>query len=240
MYIIEGNIGAGKSTFLNLIKIFLPQYSVHQEPVDTWHKKKEGQSLLESFYTTPKRWAYTLETLSLINRVKEHLAIQEMPGISIAERSVYSGNYCFAKNGYLNQFLDPIEWFAYNEWFNFMVPGKCKTPTGFIYLQVSPEKSYERVLKRNRSSENGLTLEYLKEINKRHEEFLIQKYNVLPELQNIPVLILNVNENFDKHTLKLQEHLNKVEKFIEETQVQKLTNLNNLKTSGIFNKSLDI
>jgi len=33
MYIVEGNIGAGKSTFLKLLSQHVPQVTVVQEPV---------------------------------------------------------------------------------------------------------------------------------------------------------------------------------------------------------------
>ena len=38
MYILEGNIGAGKSTFLHLVKQQLPDISIALEPMDNWQK----------------------------------------------------------------------------------------------------------------------------------------------------------------------------------------------------------
>ena len=77
MFILEGNIGAGKSTLLQLIKEQLPHISVALEPVDDWQKQIYGQSLLTNFYQNGKRWAYTFETFTMMNRAKEHIAIQE-------------------------------------------------------------------------------------------------------------------------------------------------------------------
>ena len=64
MYIVEGNIGAGKSTFLQLIDTHMPDVSVALEPVNNWQNQIYGQSLLTNFYKNPKPWAYTLETLN--------------------------------------------------------------------------------------------------------------------------------------------------------------------------------
>src|SRR3989337_1493014 len=99
MYILEGNIGAGKSTFLRLIKEHMPEIDVSFEPVHNWQKKVYGQSLLANFYQYPKRWAYTLETFAMICRVIEHLKDQSRCyQKKIIERSIYSGHYCFTLN----------------------------------------------------------------------------------------------------------------------------------------------
>ena len=91
-------------------------------------------------------------------------------------------------------FLDEVEWNVYNQWFNFMIPGKCKTPKGFIYLSVDPEVAYERIKKRNRASEKQITLAYLKQIHEKHEQFLVRKEGVLPELASVPLLVIDCNQ----------------------------------------------
>ena len=76
MYLIEGNIGAGKSTFLQLLKNSLPHLEVIFEPVNVWHTAEHGKSLLQNFYTDTKRWAYTMESFTLINRIFENSKIK--------------------------------------------------------------------------------------------------------------------------------------------------------------------
>ena len=76
MYIVEGNIGAGKSTFLRLIQAQLPQVSVVFEPLHNWQSQVYGQSILSQFYNDPHRWAYTMETLAMACRVQEHIQEQ--------------------------------------------------------------------------------------------------------------------------------------------------------------------
>ena len=215
MYIVEGNIGAGKSTFLKLIKKHLPHIGVTLEPLDNWQQKLTGQSLLANFYQEPKRWAYTLETLTMMSRVKDHLHEQTKPDPrTVIERSIYSGHYCFARNSFETGFLTETEWLIYCQWFNFLVPNRCKTPHGIIYLHVEPETAYERVRKRNRYAEKKMTLKYLKQIHQRHEDFLLHKKNILPELKTVPVLVLNCNAEFETDLKQLKEHLDKVEQFL--------------------------
>lgn len=66
---IEGNIGSGKSTLMNLLKTkvqsleFLPNSQIMflDEPVEEWKSINSDPSLniLQTFYEDPKRWAYS-------------------------------------------------------------------------------------------------------------------------------------------------------------------------------------
>jgi len=219
MYIVEGNIGAGKSTFLKLIEQKLRHVSVALEPLHNWQSTAHGQSLLSDFYQDPTRWAYTMETLTMICRVREHMQEQSLNNPNrIVERSIYSGHYCFAYNGYEQGFMSAVEWKTYETWFNFLIPNHCKPPLGFIYLRVDPEIAYERIKKRNREAEKTITLQYLRQIHHKHEKFLIEDKKTLPNLRLTPVLILDCNEEFEANENKLQEHIAKVQQLMTTTQ----------------------
>ncbi len=218
MYILEGNIGTGKSTFLRLLKTHAPHIKIILEPVHNWQKKLYGQSLLANFYTNPKRWAYTFETLTMMYRVKEHLKEQqytEQP--KVIERSIYSGYYCFAQNGYQQGFLDDTEWFLYKEWFTLLVSGKCRTPKGFIYLRVNPEIAYKRIKKRKRDAEKTMHVSYVKQIHDQHEQFLVEKLGILQELKNVPVLLLDCNQEFETDMARFEQHVHELMSFINQT-----------------------
>lgn len=215
MYIVEGNIGAGKSTFLTLIKRTLPQLDVIFEPLTTWHAEEHGQSLLSTFYQDPRRWGYTMETFTMASRVIEHLQHQKKPNaLRIIERSIYSGHYCFARNSYAQGFLTPIEWNLYTHWFNTLIP-QCKAPEGFIYLRVDPAIAYERIKKRSRSGESTISQEYLEQIHEQHDRFLLKKHDVLPDLAAVPVLVLNCDKEFEADPKLFQEHAAQVKQFMK-------------------------
>jgi len=218
MYILEGNIGAGKSTFLKMLAHALPSISISLEPINNWQKQVYGQSLLTNFYQNPNRWAYTLETFAMMSRVQEHIQEQKNTGCIIFERSVYSGHYCFAQNSNENGFMSELEWELYTHWFHFLIPGRCMAPQGFIFLQVDPQIAYERIRKRNRHAEKNLSLAYLKQIDKKHELFLLEKKNILHELIDVPVLILNCNEEFETDTVQFKNHVEQVQQFLSQTQ----------------------
>jgi deoxyadenosine/deoxycytidine kinase len=216
MYILEGNIGAGKSTFLKLISQHLPHISVIFEPLHTWQADAQGESVLHKFYQNPHRWAYTIETVAMINHVRDHIAQQTKSPLLVMERSIYSGHYCFAQNDYNNGYMSDMEWDIYNQWFNFLTI-HCKPPIGFIYLKTDPEIAHQRIEKRSRASESGLPLAYLQQIATCHEQFLINKEHVIPELKNVPVLVLDCNTEFETNREVSMHHMNAVDRFIQDT-----------------------
>jgi deoxyadenosine/deoxycytidine kinase len=215
MFLIEGNIGSGKTTLLKKIEKELPFLNVVFEPVNQWNNCTTGQSLLDNFYKNPNRWAYALETFAMACRIKEYLNESRIDQNKIMERSIFSGHYCFAKNDYLSGYINTMEWEIYKSWFYFLINQKIKSPQGFIYLKTDPEIALERIKARSRSGENSITLNYLKEIDKRHDEFLIEKKDLSKNLKNVPVLTLDCNFDFENNRKKESEILDKVNNFIK-------------------------
>lgn len=216
MYLLEANIGAGKTTFLRLIQERLPEIAVIFEPVHNWQGQVYGQSILSSFYQDPHRWAYTMETLAMACRVQEHLVEQENPNpFRLMERSIYSGHYVFATNGYHNGFLSELEWQIYLEWFKFLVTGRCKAPQGFIYMRTTPEIAFERIKKRDREAEKTISIEYIRQIHECHENFLIKKQGLLAELIDVPVLVLDCNEEFETNPQQFDAHAREISAFLQ-------------------------
>lgn len=215
MYILEGNIGVGKTTFLTLLKKHCPNIDILNEPVANWSQEQHGQSLLADFYQDTSRWAYTLETFTMICRVHDHLREQNHKNPKrILERSIYSGHYCFARNSFESGNLNPTEWAIYKKLADLLIHMQCKPPLGFIYLKANPEVCFQRVQKRNRSSEKDLTLEYIKKIDHWHDTLLIAKLGLTKTLKSVPVLILDCNEDFVENHANMAKHAEKVTAFL--------------------------
>ena len=134
------------------------------------------------------------------------------------ERSVYSGHHCFAYNGFLSGFMTNLEWAIYCRWFDFLVGKKHITPQGFIYLQTTPPISYERIKRRSRPEEKAMTLEYLEQMHKRHEEFLLLKKNASSAIKKVPVLVINCDKEFETNKLQTHKMFDALEKFLNQTQ----------------------
>lgn len=217
MYIVEGNIGVGKSTFLSLIQEHLPALKCSTEPVETWADQSFGKSLLEQFYTAPHRWAYTIETLAMICRSRDHVIAQQQHPHHLMERSIYSGHYCFALNGKQEGYFTDMEWDLYSQWVDFLFTEKCRPPRGFIYLQADPEICHARIAQRKREGESLIPLDYLQKIHDKHEQFLLTKHGISSTIVNVPVLTLDANIDFVDSPGKMKEHAARVAQFITET-----------------------
>lgn len=215
MIIVEGTIGAGKSTFLKILEKSFPSISIACEPVHNWEKHLYGQSLLANFYQQPQRWAYTFELMTLMHRAHDYESLQKNSHTNLfIERSLYSGYYCFAYNSFMQGFMSPLEWAQYQEWFKFLVIQKCQPPQGFIYLKIDPLVAYERIKKRNRYAEKTISLAYLKQIHERHEDFLVSGKQKLESIRHVPVLILDVTKDFEHDPEQMRSLLSQVDAFV--------------------------
>ncbi len=205
--IVEGNIGAGKSTFLRLLNEQLDVHVVY-EPHEQW-QDVEGHNLLDKFYSDTSRWAYTFQTYAFITRIleAERQAHTTDKQNLILERSVYSDRYCFAKNAYEMGTMSSLEWTLYKQWFSWLVDTYTVKPDGFIYLQTTPDTCFERMKKRNRSEEATVSHDYLTAIHQKHEQWLIGKDGVADYLKDIPVLVLPCDIDFENNQLEQEKHM---------------------------------
>ncbi|MDP3889121.1 MAG: deoxynucleoside kinase [bacterium] len=210
-FIVEGNIGAGKSTFLRLIKDYL-NVQVVPEPHQKWQTVAGTQNLLEKFYQDTQRWAFTFQSNAFISRVKEQQdAEKQNPyAIQVLERSVFSDRYCFAKNCFELGYMNALEWKLYQEWFSWLVDNYATRPTGFIYLRTDPKICYQRLLKRNRHEEISVSLDYLQKLHDKHETWLIQKQGISDYLKDVSVLILECNGDFETNSDELKKHIQNI------------------------------
>ncbi|MCF7900505.1 deoxynucleoside kinase [Candidatus Babeliales bacterium] len=214
-FIVEGNIGAGKSTFLKLIKDRLPVQIVY-EPHKKWQSVQGGDNLLDKFYQDTKRWAYTFQSYAFVTRILEQQqnAKENVYGIQVLERSVYSDRYCFAKNCFEMGTISPLEWNLYQEWFEWLVTNYAPRPTGFIYLKTEPQVCFDRLTKRARHEESAIPLSYLESLHAKHEDWLINKKDIASYLHTIPVLVLDCNNDFENTEEEMEQHLQKIAEFI--------------------------
>ena len=94
MFFLEGNVGTGKSTFLQKLKE--NGIDVIFEPVDIWTsiKNDNGKTLLEEFYNDQKRYAYTFQSIAFRTRVQN---IENSKVNTVIERSIFTDRNVFAK-----------------------------------------------------------------------------------------------------------------------------------------------
>lgn len=218
-FVVEGNIGVGKSTFLRLIKERL-EVQVVYEPIARWQDVGGTGNLFEKFYTDTARWAYSFQSYAFITRILEQEMCSKTAGslVQILERSVFSDRYCFAKNCYELGVMSLLEWQMYQDWFSWLVENHLQKPAGFIYLMCEPEVSYERLKKRNRSEEVGVSLEYLRLLDTKHKQWLIEKKDVSADVRDVPVLLLDCSGEFERDKHIQEQFFAKIAQFIQQHQ----------------------
>ncbi len=211
--LVEGNIGTGKSTFLTLLKNYLPATIVH-EPHELW-QNIGGENLLEAFYKDTPRWAYTFQSYAFISRLLEQdrAALSSDNQLVILERSVYSDRYCFAKNCYETGLMTSLEWKLYQEWFKWLSEKYAPIPSAFIYLRTQPEISYKRIVQRNRSEESTIDFSYIEKIHAQHEAWLIDKEGITGPIKEVPVLVLDCDTDFKSNRKEQEKHVENIVTF---------------------------
>lgn len=216
LLIVEGNMGAGKSTFLTILKKRL-DLDIIYEPTDKWQNVGADGNILDLFYKDTKRWAYTFQSFAFITRVQavlDAMKRKDAKKLQVLERSVYCDRFCFAKNCYESGTMTALEWQMYKDWFTWLVESYTQRPDGFIYLKTEPKTCYDRMKKRDRNEERSVPFSYLELLNKKHEDWLIDKTETIDYIKNVPILILDCNIDFESNKVEQDKHIQAVSDFI--------------------------
>lgn len=143
--VIDGNIGSGKTTQLNLLKKI--GLSIRCEPIQEWP--------LELFYKDMSRWAFLLQ-IRILQTIRPC-----SKGTHIYERGLLGTRHVFWEYLKAKGFVTPEEHTAYESAYE----RYGWQPDLYIYLSKSPETAYEHIQKRGQVGDTGVTLDYLKELD---------------------------------------------------------------------------
>ena len=185
---VDGNRGSGKSTLLQQLKLkyelkeLLPEDHTQkiiflQEPVDEWNTIQDhhGVSILQHFYNDQQKYAFSFQMMAYITRLKILMeAIEKYPdAIIIMERSLGTDKNIFAKMLYQDEKINEIEYKIYLKWFDEFTKNIPKL--NIIYLRVKPTTCMQRIKMRNRTGEEGITLEYIEKCHTYHDDWIMEE-----------------------------------------------------------------
>jgi deoxyguanosine kinase len=174
--VIEGNIGAGKTTLAGRIADQFDARLILERFADN--------PFLPKFYDDPDKYSFPLELSFLADRYKqlrEELVSQEL------FKTFTVADYYFMKSlVFAASTLTGDEYNLYRQIF-YIIYGSLPKPDIYVYLHLTPERLLQNIEKRGRNYEKSITKEYLKKVQDNYFTFFRQN----PENR---YLIIDINE----------------------------------------------
>jgi deoxyadenosine/deoxycytidine kinase len=173
--VIEGNIGAGKTSLASLLaeetgsRLVLEAFS--------------DNPFLAKFYEDPDRYAFQLELSFLSERyhqIKTELGHPDLFGQSVISDYFLAKSFIFSKYN-----LKDDEMKLFEKLFS-IINLQAPKPDLYVYLHVPAEKLLENIRQRGRSYEKHIKYEYLKEVEKGYFGFFKSQ-------QEMKILILDTS-----------------------------------------------
>ncbi|MGC9332267.1 MAG: deoxynucleoside kinase [Bacteroidales bacterium] len=192
--IIEGNIGVGKTSFVQKFCKLKNYRGVYEH--------FENNPFLPKFYENPEKYAFTVEMSFLADRY--HQLNKEIHQHDIFTNGVASDYYLVKSLIFARSTLNSQEYDLYRNIFN-IIYQRLPSPDVYVYLHKSPEKLLSNIHKRGRYYEKNISTDYLKSIENSYFTFFKQH-------PGIPVFVINVEDlNFVKSDDDFLKIVNQIE-----------------------------
>ncbi|AMP07091.1 deoxynucleoside kinase [Collimonas pratensis] len=177
--VVEGPIGAGKTTLTNKIAAHLGARVLLEQP--------QANPFLEKFYRDAPRYALSTQMFFLFQRINQ---LRETSQNDLFDgRGHLVADFLLAKDAiFASLTLADEELKLYQQMYDHLRP-QAATPDLVIYLQAEPETLIERIKKRGIEMESAITQDYLARLCESYSRFF-------HHYDDAPLLIVN-NEHLD-------------------------------------------
>ncbi len=170
--LVAGNIGSGKTSLTERIGARLGWRTAFESVADNPY--------LAEFYADMRAWSFHLQVFFLGHRAKQHLALAQSPESTIADRSIYEDAFIFARALHHLGNLNERDYQSYRTVFDLVMAG-LPHPDLLLYLRAPVSVLLERIRRRGRGMESGISKEYLSLLDTFYEEW-IQTFDLCPVL----------------------------------------------------------
>ncbi len=161
--VIEGNIGAGKTTLATRLADQLNGHLILEHFADN--------PFLPKFYEDPGKYSFPLELSFLASRykqLKEELAPQDLFKAFTVAVYYFMKSLVFASST-----LQGDEYNLYRTIF-YIIYGSLPKPDIYVYLHLNPDRLLNNIQKRGRDYEKSITRDYLQKIQESYFAFFRQ------------------------------------------------------------------
>lgn len=174
--VVEGNIGAGKTTLARRLSEDYGSRLILEEFSDN--------PFLPYFYENPERYAFPVELFFMTERHKQ--LQNELAQIQLFNQGVVSDYYFFKTLLFAKNNLKPEEYRLFQRLFN-ILRTHFPQPDLLVYLHRPVDDLMSNIRKRGRSYEQNMEARYLGSIQQAYFEFF--KANT-----RLPVLLLELGD----------------------------------------------
>lgn len=208
------------------------EFQKFQEPIEWW-RDVNGYNLLDLMYTDIYEWLRVFQSYVLYTRLKIQTSHPSKTSTTVQmfERSIQNNRFCFLEQAYRSGYLDGADYAVLDQWYrwiranedisldligeelrNFIIRNLLnkyffQIYYFSVYLRSTPDIVYERVKRRARPEEDGLTLKYLQQLHESHERWLMsddERFNT------IPVLVLDADKTIDEVVEQYKQNENQI------------------------------
>jgi len=172
LVLVAGNIAAGKTSLAERLGSRLGWRTSYESVADNPY--------LADFYADMRQWAFHLQVFFLGHRAQQHLELANNPQSAIADRSIYEDAHIFARVLHHLDNLSERDYQSYRRIYDMVVAGLPK-PDLLLYLKAPVPVLLDRIQRRGREMEKGITPEYLSLLDTFYEEWM-EVFDLCPVL----------------------------------------------------------
>ncbi|MDI9529075.1 MAG: deoxynucleoside kinase [Candidatus Cloacimonadota bacterium] len=194
---IVGNIGVGKSTFIEaassapLNRILTSVYPKANGTEGVYaFPERFNPIVLDSFYHDPVANAFMAQIEFFNGRLDRQKLIQSCRGIVLEDRTLAEDYHIFGKAQRILKHMSEAEFMAYQRNYRLMTE-QIKEPDLLVYFKADVPTLQERIRQRGRKSELEISAEYLELLNNLYEDFVAHHVKC-------PVLVIAADKAVEK------------------------------------------
>ncbi len=161
--LVAGNIGVGKTTLAERLGGRLGWITGFESVTDNPY--------LADFYGDMRQWSFHLQVFFLGHRAEQHLLLANNSQSAIADRSIYEDAHIFARVLHHMGNLNERDYQSYRHVYELVVMNLPR-PDLLLYLTAPVPVLIDRIRKRARPIEAGITAEYLGLLDSFYMEWL--------------------------------------------------------------------